>query len=84
MCGIKWKSGLSRKATRLDYETLWLKESAAGNQPVQRDLFPAPQPESPSLSSKSQKGQKSALSKKPGGMTIITRKAVIPTRLRSS
>jgi predicted ATPase len=51
----------------LDYETLWLKEAAAENQPTQRDLFPMPQGESPSLISKSQKGQKSALSKKPGG-----------------
>lgn len=51
----------------LDYETLWLKEPAADHKPTQRDLFPTLQPESASLISKSQKGQKSALSKKPGG-----------------
>lgn len=51
----------------LDYETLWLKEPVEDHEPAQRELFPAPQPESASLISKSQKGQKSALSKKPGG-----------------
>ena len=51
----------------LDHETLWLKEPVAEKQPAQRDLFPAPQPESPSLISKSQKGQKAALTKTPGG-----------------
>lgn len=51
----------------LDYETLWLKEPVEDHKPTQRDLFPAPQTESASLISKSQKGQKSALSKKPGG-----------------
>lgn len=51
----------------LDYETLWLKEPATNHQPVQRDFFPTLQPDSHSLISKSQKGQKSALSKKPGG-----------------
>ena len=51
----------------LDYETLWLKEPVEDHKPTQRDLFPAPQPESASLISKSKKGQKSALSKKPGG-----------------
>jgi len=51
----------------LDYETLWLKEPTANHQPMQRDFFPMLQPDSHSLISKSQKGQKSALSKKPGG-----------------
>ena len=51
----------------LDYETLWLKEPPTAGQSAQRDLFPAPQSESPSLISRSQKGLKSALSKKPGG-----------------
>ncbi len=51
----------------LDYETLWLKEPAQEKKLMQRDLFPAPQPESPNLMSRSQKGQKAALTKKPGG-----------------
>lgn len=51
----------------LDYETLWLKEPVQEKKLVQRDLFPAPQPESPNLVSRSQKGQKAALTKKPGG-----------------
>lgn len=51
----------------LDCETLWLKEPVAETKLVQREMFPAPQPDSDSLISKSQKGQKSALSKKPGG-----------------
>ena len=51
----------------LDYETLWLKEPVAEKRPAQRELFPAPQLESPSLISRSQKGQKAALTKTPGG-----------------
>ena len=51
----------------LDYETLWLKEPVAAAELGQRELFPALQTEYSSLISKSQKGQKSALSKKPGG-----------------
>lgn len=54
----------------LNHETLWLKEMAAEKKPLQRDLFPAPQPESPSLINKSpkgQRGQKAALTKTPGG-----------------
>lgn len=51
----------------LNHETLWLKESVAENK-SQRDLFPAPQSESPTLISRSlQKGQKAALKKMPGG-----------------
>ncbi|MHB1309022.1 MAG: methylation-associated defense system AAA family ATPase MAD3 [Limisphaerales bacterium] len=51
----------------LDHETLWLKESVVERKPAQRELFPAPQSESPSLISKSQKGQRAALTKTPGG-----------------
>jgi predicted ATPase len=51
----------------LDYETLWLKEPVQEKKLGQRDLFPAPQPESPNLVSRSQKGQKAALTKTPGG-----------------
>lgn len=51
----------------LDHETLWLKEAAAEKKPDQRELFPVPQLESPSLMSKSQKGQRAALTKTPGG-----------------
>lgn len=51
----------------LDYETLWLREPVAEKKPAQRELFPAPQPDSPSLISRSQKGQKAALTKTPGG-----------------
>jgi predicted ATPase len=50
----------------LNYETLWLKEPAA-DQAEQRDLFPSPQQEGPALITRSQKGQKAALTKKPGG-----------------
>jgi predicted ATPase len=50
----------------LDFETLWLKEPSA-NKPMQRDLFPSPQHEGPALISRPQKGQKAALTKKPGG-----------------
>lgn len=56
-----------RNEIGLDAETLWLKEPVAERNPAQRDLFPEPQSASPSLMSRSQKGQKSALSKKPGG-----------------
>jgi predicted ATPase len=51
----------------LNYETLWLKEAGVDNKLVQRDLFPAPQLDGPSLISRSQKGQKAAITKKPGG-----------------
>ena len=51
----------------LDFETLWLKEPVAEKKPAQRELFPAPQSDSPSLISRSQKGQKAALTKTPGG-----------------
>ena len=51
----------------LDQETLWLKEPSAEQKKGQRDLFPTLQSESPNLISHSQKGQKVALSKKPGG-----------------
>lgn len=51
----------------LDYETLWLKEPAAEVKHTQRELFPAPQSDSPTLISRSQKGQKAALTKTPGG-----------------
>lgn len=50
----------------LNHETLWLKEPAV-DRPLQRDLFPAPQREGPALISRSQKGQKAALTKAPGG-----------------
>lgn len=59
--------GLKDNEIGLDYETLWLKVSGAEKVSVQCDLFPAPQSQSPSLISRPQKGQKSALSKKPGG-----------------
>jgi predicted ATPase len=51
----------------LDQETLWLKEAEAEKKLTQRDLFPAPQVNSPSLISHSQKGQRVALTKTPGG-----------------
>ena len=51
----------------LDSETLWLKEPVEEKKLMQREMFPAQQTESDSLISRSQKGQKSALSKKPGG-----------------
>lgn len=51
----------------LDFETLWLKEPVPEKKLEQRVLFPAPQPESPNLMSRSQKGQRAALTKKPGG-----------------
>jgi predicted ATPase len=52
----------------LNHENLWLKETASEPVLVERDLFPAPQPDLPSLMSRSnQKGQKAALTKKPGG-----------------
>jgi predicted ATPase len=51
----------------LNYETLWLQEPASTLQRAQREFFPALQVESPSLLSRSRKGQKAALSKKPGG-----------------
>jgi predicted ATPase len=57
----------------LDHEVLWLKQAAIGKEPAQRELFPAPQSESPTLISGSErrtKGQKSrdrALTKTPGG-----------------
>lgn len=52
----------------LNHENLWLKEPVAKPVLEQRDFFPAPQPDSPSLISRSnQKGQKAALTKKPGG-----------------
>ena len=56
-----------RNEIGLDYETLWLKEPTPDLSLGQRDLFPAPQSDSPNLLSKPQKGQNSALSKKPGG-----------------
>ncbi|HEV2435217.1 MAG TPA: AAA family ATPase [Verrucomicrobiae bacterium] len=51
----------------LDQETLWLKEAEAEKKFTQRVLFPAPQANSPSLISHSQKGQRVALTKTPGG-----------------
>jgi hypothetical protein len=51
----------------LDYENLWLKEPASEDQSAQHSFFPELQLQSPSIISRSQKGQKSALSKKPGG-----------------
>ncbi len=51
----------------LNHETLWLKEPDFEKQPVQRNLFPSPQPPSQSLINKPQKGQKAALTKTPGG-----------------
>ena len=61
--------GLERGSNEigLNYETLWLKEPALEKKFVQRELFPAPQEERPSLISRSQKGQNAALTKKPGG-----------------
>ena len=50
----------------LDYETLWLKELPADHEPAPRDLFPAPQMESPSLISKSQRGAKIRSQQKAG------------------
>jgi len=52
----------------LDYENLWLKEPAKDDKHLLQDLFlfPALQPEGPPIISRSQKGQKSALSKVPG------------------
>jgi predicted ATPase len=50
----------------LDFETLWLKE-AIPDLAVQRDLLPLPQNESTTLTSRSHKGQKAAVTKKPGG-----------------
>lgn len=51
----------------LEHETLWLVEPHAPTPAVQRDLFPAPQGEAPSLLSRPQKGRRAALTKKPGG-----------------
>jgi len=51
----------------LDSETLWLKEAVEDKKGTQSDMFPASQVIGANLVSKSQKGQKSALSKKPGG-----------------
>ncbi|MBM3879416.1 MAG: ATP-binding protein [Verrucomicrobia bacterium] len=60
--------GLDRSSNEigLNRETLWLKEPVV-DQPVQRDLFPAPQDEGPDLLSRAQKSQKAVLTKKPGG-----------------
>jgi predicted ATPase len=62
--------GLDLKSNEigLNYENLWLKESEIKTTRLQRDLFPAPQETSSSLISRSmQKGQRAALTKKPGG-----------------
>lgn len=50
----------------LNFETLWLMEPFV-EKPVQRELFPSLQSDGPTLTSRSQRGQKAALSKKPGG-----------------
>ena len=52
----------------LNHENLWLKEPVPKPKPAQRDLFPAPQEVNVSLISRSmQRGQRAALTKKPGG-----------------
>jgi predicted ATPase len=59
---------LKKNEIGLNYENLWLKEPEPKPFVQQRDFFPAPQPDLPSLISRSnQKGQKAALTKKPGG-----------------
>lgn len=59
---------LKKNEIGLNYENLWLKEPAPRPVLQQRDFFPAPQPDAPSLISRSnQRGQKAALTKKPGG-----------------
>lgn len=50
----------------LNHETLWLKKSAV-SRAVQREFFPEDQRDSPGLLSKARTGQKSVLSKRPGG-----------------
>lgn len=62
--------GLDLKSNEigLNHENLWLKELLAKPKLAQRDLFPAPQEASSSLISRTmQKGQRAALTKKPGG-----------------
>lgn len=59
---------VKRNEIGLNYENLWLKEPAPKPVLHQRDFFPAPQPDCPTLMSRSnQRGQKAALTKKPGG-----------------
>jgi len=59
---------LKKNEIGLNHENLWLKEPAPKPVLQQRDFFPAPQPDFPSLMSRSnQRGQKAALTKKPLG-----------------
>ncbi len=51
----------------LNHETLWLKEAEPEKASRDRELFPEPQVETPTLMSKSRAGQNAALTKKPGG-----------------
>jgi len=59
---------LKKNVIGLNHENLWLKEPESKTIFQQRDFFPAPQSDAPSLISRSnQRGQKAALTKKPGG-----------------
>jgi predicted ATPase len=51
----------------LNYETLWLKGPEPKIVPIQREAFPMLQLKCPDLISRSQKGQKAAITKKPDG-----------------
>jgi predicted ATPase len=56
-----------RNEIGLDHETLWLKQPVHKQTPVQRDLFPAQQPEIGSILCKPNRALLAAMNKKPGG-----------------
>jgi hypothetical protein len=61
--------GLHRDSNEigLNHETLWLKDVGTSAEQVTRDLFPAHQLDRGSLTTRTQKGQRVALTKMPGG-----------------